>query len=445
MRATRRLGAAAALTATVALLAACGGGVQPGEATDTGDSGDTNAASGGGASAWGLTGGVHEQLWSASFDWWNEDNPEQPFDVEWFANDAYKEKIRTAVGAGNAPTLIFGWGGGGLKEYVDNGNVVDITDGTTEVIDRVIPSVADGGIVDGQVYAVPNGQSQPVVLYYNADLFEQVGAKVPTTWEEVMEVVPTFNDAGIAPFAVAGQSKWPYLMWIQYLTDRVGGPEVFQAVLDGEADAWSDPAVAEALTMIQDLVEADGFIDGYGSVVADTNADLALIYSGRAAMILQGSWVYSTFKADAEEFTMGGGLGFTTFPEVTGGAGEPGNIVGNTSNYWSVSADASEEAQQTAIEYLDTDVFDEEYTTFLLENGGVPPVLGLEDQIAESEDSAFVDLAYGMVRDAPHFQLSWDQALEPAAAQELLTNLENIFLLQITPQEFVDNMNATIE
>lgn len=119
--------------------------------------------------------------------------------------------------------------------------------------------------------------------------------------------------------------------------------------------------------------------------------------------------------------------------------------MGNTSNYWSVSADADEAAQETAVSYLNEIIFDEEYTDLLLSEGGVPPVTGLEDRIAEIEDSSFVELAYGMVRDAPHFQLSWDQALAPAAAQELLTNLENIFLLQITPQEFVDNMNATIE
>lgn len=90
-------------------------------------------------------------------------------------------------------------------------------------------------------------------------------------------------------------------------------------------------------------------------------------------------------------------------------------------------------------------VFNEDYTNFLIEGGGVPPVAGLEDQLAQAEDADFLTMAYGMVRDAPHFQLSWDQALRADPAQELLTNLEQIFLLQITPEEFVTNMNATID
>lgn len=440
------------LFAALSLVAACGGGTQPGQgggnagggtSTEGGTSGGTGSDGSTVASAWGLTGGVNEILYKQSFGWWNEANADQQIALEFFANDAFKEKIRTALGAGNAPTLIYGWGGGGLQEYVTNGNVIDMTAETENLIARVLPSVAAGGTFDGAVYGVPNSQSQPVVLYYNKKLLTEAGVEVPTTWDELMSAVATLNESGVAPFSVAGQSKWPYLMWIQYLTDREGGPEAFQAVLDGEADAWSNPAFASALTKIQDLVKADGFIDGYGSIAADANADQALLYTGKAAFLLQGSWVYSSLKADAAEFTAND-LGFATFPAVSGGQGDPKNIVGNTSNYWSVAASATDEAKAAATSYLDTIVFDEDYTQVLLDNGGVPPVEGLEDAIAKTEDAAFIGMAYGMVKEAPHFQLSWDQALPPDQAQELLANLEKVFLLQSTPEQFVDAMNKTI-
>lgn len=442
-RIKKGLATAAALAASALVLTACGGGVQPGQ-TQSGEDGDAGAPAGDGASAWALTGGVHEQLWNSSFDWWNEEHPDDKISVEMFANDAFKEKIRTAVGAGNAPTLIFNWAGGTMNEYAANDNIIDITDGTKDVLDRVIPSVADVGKIDGVTYAIPNSQSQPIILYYNKAVLDDAGVDVPTTWDEMLEIIPAIKESGAAPLSVAGQSKWPYLMYIQYLTDRVGGPEAFNAVVDGEADAWSNPAFTEALEMIQELVEAGGFVDGYGSVSADANADLALLYTGKTAMLLQGSWVFSTIKADAPDPVADGTIAGTTFPSVAGGKGDPANIVGNPANYWSVSAAATPEAQDTAIEYLNDIVFDEEYTTFLLEGGGIPPVLGLEDQIATTDDAEFLGVAYGMVKDAPNFQLSWDQALPADQAQELLTNLEKIFMLQITPQEFVDNMNKTI-
>jgi raffinose/stachyose/melibiose transport system substrate-binding protein len=383
-------------------------------------------------------------FFSDAVDAWNKAHPDAQITVQLFASDAYKEKIRTSIGSGNAPTLIYSWAGGTLADYVAKGSVADITAQTPDLLKRVIPSVADTGKVNGKVYAVPNNQSQPIVLYYNKKLYDQVGVKVPTTWDELLTVVKAFNAKGIAPFSMAGQSKWPELMWIEYLTDRIGGPAAFKAVMDGKAGAWSDPAFAAALTKIQELVQAGGFAKGFASISADSNADLALVHTDKAAMVLQGSWCYSTFKSDAAKFVSDGNLGYMRFPTIAGGKGDPGDIVGNPSNYWSVSSSASAAQVQTATSFLNTLVLNDAYVGTMIKAGSVPPVAGLETQLAASSDAGFLTMAYGMVRDAPSFQLSWDQALSPAQAQALLTNLDQVFLGQAKPQQFVDNMNATI-
>lgn len=431
----RRLATAAAASVISLALVACGGGTQPG--------GGSSVAGDAAASAWNLTGGS-EPMFRASFDKWNSENPDAQIATEWFANDAYKEKIRTAVGSGNAPTLIYSWAGGTLADYAANESVVSLDGAVDDLLARLIPSVAQNGQVDGVTYAVPNTQSQPVVLYYNAAVLEEAGVAVPTTYDELLTAASELQAQGIIPMSLAGGSRWPELMWIQYLTDRIGGPEVFQAILDGEPDAWSDPAVIEATTKIQELVDAGVFGDTFGSVVADANADVALVHTGKAAMLLQGSWVYPNFLSDAPDMVAAGDLGYATFPAVDGGAGDPANIVGNPSNFWSVSASATEDAQQVAKEFLATEVLSEDAVDELLAIGTVPPIAGLEDQIAANDNAEYLSFVYGMVRDAPHFQLSWDQALPADAAQELLNNLSQLFLGEITPQQFSDNMNATL-
>lgn len=427
----RRAAAVVAAVTVATALAACGGGRQPGQAPE------------GQASAWALTGESGDVL-GAQFDAWNEAHPDEQFAVEYFANDAYKEKIRTAVGAGNAPTLIYSWAGGTLEDYVANGRVVDLGDSAAALQERLIPSVADNGTVDGTTYAVPTTHSQPVVLYYNQEVLDAAGVEVPTTYDELLDAVGALGDEGVIPIALAGQSVWPELMWIQYLTDRIGGPEVFQAVLDGEEGAWSHPAIIEATTKITELVDAGAFGDTFGSVNADQNGDTALVQTGKAGFLLQGSWVYPDLVAGAPELVESGGLGYTSFPEVDGGAGDPANIVGNPSNFWSVSADASPEAQATAQEFIGTEVLDDDAVDDLLAIGTVPPVVGLEDKIAEQDDADYLSFVYGLVSDAPHFQLSWDQALPPAQAQELLDNLSGLFLGQLDPQQFSDAMDATL-
>jgi raffinose/stachyose/melibiose transport system substrate-binding protein len=434
MRSTTLVRSLAVLSAgALALgLTACGGGNRPG-----------GAPASDGASAWALTGGS-EEVFKKSFDEWNAANPDQKIDVEWFANDAYKEKIRTAVGSGNAPTLVFSWAGGTLADYAANGSVVDISEQTAELRDRILPSVVANGEIDGKTFAIPNNQSQPVLFYYNAKILKDAGLDVPTTYDELLADVAVLKGEGVTPIALAGQSKWPELMYIQYLTDRIGGTEVFQRVLDGEKDAWSDPAIIEALTKIQELKDAGAFGDSFGSVVADGGADTALVHTGKAAFILQGAWVYPDFVNNAADFVKAGDLGFAAFPAVDGGAGDPANIVGNPANFWSVSASASKDEQKAAIDFLVDQTFSDEAVDAFLKIGTVPPLRGLEDKIAASDEPEYLSFVYDMVKDAPHFQLSWDQALPSDQAQPLLDNLSRIFLGEITPEQFAEAMNATL-
>lgn len=415
-------------TGLAATLAACGG-TKPGSA-------------GAGATAWCLTGGP-EQTFRDSFDRWNQAHPDAQLAVEYFANDAYKEKIRTAVGAGNAPTLLYNWAGGTLKDYVANDQVVDMTSATADAQARIIPALLEVGKIDGKVYALPNNNTQPVLFYYSKPAFKVVGAEPPTTWGELMALIPVFAGAGYIPFAEAGASQWPYLMWIQYLTDRVGGPEPFNKVVAGEAGAWSDPAFTDALTKIQEMVKAGGLGSSYGSVDADSGADLALIHTGKAAMLLQGSWVYANFLTDAPDFMADGSLGYLTFPSVDGGSGDPSNITGNPANYWSVSS-AGTDKETIATDYLNEELFNEEYVKALVVGGTIPAASGAEAVIEASENAEYLSFGYELVKNAKNFQMSWDQALPSSQAQELLTNLSQIFLLQQTPAQFVEKMNATL-
>ena len=394
---------------------------------------------------WGLTGG-NQPVMQKSVDAWNKANPDESIKLDFFANDAYKTKVRTAVGAGQGPTFIYGWGGGVLKSYVDAGQVEDLSafvEKNPDVKARYLPSILKNGEINGKTYALPNNNVQPVVLYYNKEVFDKVGAQPPKTWDELMALVPKFKEAGFAPFSLGGQSKWPDLMWLEYLVERIGGPEVFANIAANKPDAWSDPAVTEALTKIQDLVDAGGFVNGFSSIAADSNADQALLYTGKAAMVLQGGWIYQSMKKDAGSF-VSNKLGFTAFPTVAGGKGDPANVVGNPSNFWSISAKATDQQKKAALDYVKDGMFTEADTDALIASGAVPVVNGIESKLEASPDKGFLTFVYSLAKSAPNFTLSWDQALSPAQGDAMLSNLDQIFLKKITPEQFVTTMNATI-
>ncbi|MEQ8146180.1 extracellular solute-binding protein [Streptomyces sp. OP7] len=424
------LGLAAAVPVSAALTA-CGGSSGPGRSS--------------GATYWYLNGQPQEGVRAGAVDAFNKAHPDTQIDDTTYQNDAYKTKIKTAIGAGKAPTIIWGWGGGTLRAYAEAGQVEDLTpwfDENPDVKKGLFPSSFGAATVDGKIYAMPSETVQPIILYYNRKVFDQVGVEPPETWDDIMALVPRFNAKGIAPFALGGQSRWTNMMWLEFLFDRIGGPEVFQAAIEGEKNAWSHPDAIKALTALQDLVEADGFVKGFSSITADSNADQALLYTGRAAMMLHGAWSYGIQQADGGDFVPSGSLGFMNFPAVEGGKGDLSNTVGNPAQYLSISSKASAEEKKVAKEFFATGLLQEEEVKSWIGNGSVPIRLGTEKLLAASDNAEFLQFTYDLASKAKVFVQSWDQALSPTAAETLLDNIVKLFQRSISPQQFAANLNA---
>jgi raffinose/stachyose/melibiose transport system substrate-binding protein len=403
-------------------------------------------AGSGGASIWYLTGQPQEGIRKDGVDAFNAAHPNGQLAATWFQNDAYKTKIRTALGANQAPTIIWTWGGGGLRDYVRAGQVEDLTDWFAQnpgAKDMRFATAFGAATVDGRIYAVPCENVSPIVLYYNKQVFAKVGAQPPTTWNELMALVPVFNAAGIAPLSLGGQSRWTSMMWLEYLFDRAGGPAVFDAIAAGKPDGWSNPAAIDGLTKIQDLIRAGGFVNGFQSITADSNADQALLYTGKAAMMLHGAWTYGSMKEDGGDFVPGENLGYTAFPAVEGGTGDPASVVGNPSSYLALSSRATDEQKAIAKDYFATALLnDADADAWITKAGSVPIVNGANSKFAGSPDAAWLQFVYDLSSKAPTFAQSWDQALPPATAEVLLNNIEQLFGLSITPEQFAANMNA---
>ena len=428
------LGATAGLSALT--LAACG----------TSGPGGAGGGGGDGATYWALSGEPNEKIYGDAVDAFNEGD-QGSVEVTFFQNDAYKQKIRTAIGAGEAPTIIYGWGGGGLRTYAEESQVLDVTSWLEENADyknRFVESVWDAATVDDKIYALPQGATQPIILFHNKKVLGDIGAEAPETWEDLLGVVEKAKSAGVAPISLAGQSRWTSMMWLEYLLDRIGGPEVFKAIFEGKPNAWMDPAVIETGTKVQELVSADGFIKGFSSITADSQADQALLFSGKAAMMLHGSWTYGAMKKAGQNFVQNGKLGFVPFPTIAGGKGDPKNGVGNPAAYMSISSKASDKEKESAKKFFKDGILTETVIDAYINSGSVPIVNGIEDKLNTSEDKEFLNFVYDMAKNAPNFQQSWDQALSPTAAEALLNNIDQLFLKSITPQQFAENMNGTL-
>src|SRR5579883_3297072 len=332
----------AALTTT---LAGCFG-VGSSQSTGTGSSTSV-------IEVWDIRTGNEQKVVQAAAAAYNSLGKAAKVHVDFFENDPYKQKLQVAMGAKNPPDVFFGWGGGILKSYIDAGDVYDLTSALNadpSWKNKYLPAVMSGVTFDGKIYGVPNSGIQPVLFFYNKPIFDQYHLTPPQTWGELLQLISTLKQHNIIPIALAGGSQWPYLMYEEYLVDRYGGPGAFDAVLANQPGAWSQDAFIKTNTAIQDLVNMGAFGSSYASVSADTNQDAALLYTGKAAMMLQGNWNFSVIQTNNPQFIQSGKLGWFPFPAVEGGTGDPTNVAGNPCNYYSISK--ASKSPQSCITYL---------------------------------------------------------------------------------------------
>ena len=89
-----------------------------------------------------------------------------------------------------------------------------------ETYAKFYESFLEQSVVDGTVWAVPDLASARA-LYYNADIFEEVGVEVPTTWDELKDVcqkIKDFYNGEVYPWGVdmttdEGQAAFAYYTW----------------------------------------------------------------------------------------------------------------------------------------------------------------------------------------------------------------------------------------
>lgn len=373
------------------------------------------------------TNGSGPQLIEQAVERFKADNPNVNVENVPLTNDAYKTKIKVAAGAGNAPCIFPTWGGGPLYEYVKSNQVIDLTPYMTKdnYKDRFLDAAFTPITFDGKIYGVPVENTSLALIHYNKALFEKYNLTPPQTYDDLLKVVQTLKENDVAPFALANKPKWPGSMFYMYLVDRLAGPEVFAKAATRTGGSFEDPVFIEAGKRLQELVEAGAFQEGYNGLDYDAGGTRALLYSGKAAMELMGTWEASIIKTENPEFYKN--LGFFPFPSLADGTGDPKNIVGTVGdNFYSISATCKnpDEAFQL-IQYL----IDDTSVAARAKDGRVPPVKSFKTDDPELQQ------ILQLIQQAPSVQLWYDQYLPPAVGEVHKDTSQALFGLTMTPEE----------
>ncbi|CEA09593.1 Multiple sugar-binding protein precursor [Arthrobacter saudimassiliensis] len=353
----------------------------------------------------------------------------------------YQQKLQTVIDTDAAPDIFFNWGGGSIKPFVEADLLMPLDDFIEEdpgLRDNFLPSVFDVAVVDDTPYGIPMRGTQPVMLFNNKEVLAELGIEEPQTWDELLDAVEKLKAAGKTPISLGGGDEWPTQMWFQYVYDRVAGPELFQAAMEGDTEVWDSEESREALGMLRELVDAGAFGTNFQSVKFTDGGSHNLLAAGDSGFELMGSWMYATIQDYAPEFAETN-LGYSNFPEIEGGKGDPANIAGNTNNYYSVLKNTR--YPDTVRDFLKL-MYSDEFVQEQMAIGNLPTTTNTEQFLDQAANPDYARYQFELVQDAPNFQLSWDQAYPPAATPTIHAAVSDFFAGRIDEDGFIEAMQS---
>lgn len=231
--------------------------------------------------------------------------------------------------------------------YIRRGLLKPITGMTDAFKDRVEPSAFGAYEQNGELYGVPISTMSTSTIYYNKDLFAELGIEVPETYEDVVAAVPKFAEKGIIPMIHQGANAplWP--MWyFETFSQASGKPiEATAANLAGEGK-FNDEAGIEAFALIKKWVD-DGVLSK-DSLSVDQAGMRAAFVNGKAAMYYGGTWEIPSLRDEATGFEWG----VFPFPKMAGTAGDPRH-GGGPDNGICISSKIPEEKMDAALGFIE--------------------------------------------------------------------------------------------
>ena len=111
---------------------------------------------------------------------------------------------------------------------------------------------------NGKVYMIPTSLDVTNTIWYNEAIFEEYGLTPPATWDELLAVVKTLNDAGEIPIIQGNNELWPFGNWASHIAAKVVPPDEYVAAFS-RTGKFSTPGFEAALGYIDALRQVGGF------------------------------------------------------------------------------------------------------------------------------------------------------------------------------------------
>ncbi|MGO4488626.1 extracellular solute-binding protein [Microbacterium sp. 2RAF4] len=375
------------------------------------------------------TTGPGVKFWEQTVADFEEANPGVTIEIQSVQNEDLDGKLQTALNSGDAPDIFLQRGGGKMAAMVKAGQLKDLTDSITgDAADEISDAAYSASSLDDKIYAMPVAVL-PGGLFYSQDLFDQAGiTENPTTLDELETATEQLKAAGIDPVALGAKDAWPAAHWYYWLALRECSADTLAKAADEMT--FDDDCWVRAGEDLQAFAATEPFNSGFLTTTAQQGAgsSAGLIANHQAGMELMGAWdpgVIGSLTPDQKPLP---DLSWFPFPEVEGGDGEPGSMMGGVDGY-SCSVDAPD-ACVDFLNYLGTsDVQTAYYKAF-----NAPPVNTVAQEAVTEPYLKDILAAYNA---APYATQWLDTVYGQNVGNALNVAVVNMLAGQGTPEDIV--------
>ncbi len=249
--------------------------------------------------------------WEAIVSQFARANPDISVTLNVFDHESYKRAIRNWLTSAS-PDVVFWFAGNRMRQFARPGLLEDVSSLFTRAVrEQFDPHAIDLVSLDGRQFGIPYAYYH-LGFFYRSDLFQAAGiSAAPRTWDELKEACRALKRIGVTAFAIGTKDFWPTAAWFDYLNLRINGIEFHRSLTDGQV-RYTDERLTSVFDAWRELIEEDCFTKNHSAM--SWQESHALIYSGRAAMMLIGSFIVPHFAADMRER-----MAFFPFPSVKPG------------------------------------------------------------------------------------------------------------------------------
>lgn len=364
------------------------------------------------------------------------DHPNVKIELDSLNTDQQKLKLKTQAASKEVPDITVVNPAAQMQPFVDAKLLAPLNDMLDQngLKDTFQDGLLDWYSFDGNTYALPDGNNIAVV-YYNKELFDQAGVKVPTTFEEMLDVVKTLKSKGIQPMAIGEKDSWTgSFLFMNMLLRTNNGPGFLKDVLE-KKKTFDDPAFKEAVDAFENLVQAGAFQEGATSF--DYNAGENLFKTGKAAMYFMGTWA----TGGIETSSVNGKVGVFKFPTING-KGNPDEFMLAPGSAFAISADSKHLEETKA--FLNWFM-----TNFPKEAFDAKGAVGIGQKVdGDFKAAGYSDMAMevlNLFKEVKGGDLAFDNTMNPGTAQVHLTSIQNLFAQKKDAAEVAKEHQAAFE